>query len=177
MIEFVAMLLIGLALILILGTGPTAIPLNVPAGKDCHAYANTGTHGSPTWAAVDNIQDVKLGDAVTQFGMKLRLNRPFETNIPTLLAWNPTFKIADISGDALFAALLAAKTNGTALDMTFLDGAVTPATGVTSQGPRADWTVEKMDRDEASENGVMYDVSLKAAQTGNVPAWFSVTGS
>ena len=152
-----------------------SVTVNVVAGKDCYAYGNTGTHGSPTWVETGNIQDVKLGDAITLYELKLRKNRPFSTNVPTLLGWNPSFKIADIASDPLMLALVVAQNAGSCIDMLFLDGLVIPASGNTSQGMRADWTVEKMDRSESGDEAVMYDVSLKPGQTANVPAWFSVT--
>ena len=153
------------------------VPINVVAGKDCYAYGNTGTNGSPTWLETDNIQDVKLGDAITLYELKLRKNRPFSTNVPTLLGWNPSFKMADLAADVLMLGIIAAKNGGTCIDMMFLDGLAVPSTGVTSQGMRADWTVEKADRSESGDEAVMYDVSLKPGQTANVPSWFSVTGS
>jgi hypothetical protein len=154
-----------------------AVPVNVTAGKDAYAYYNTGTHGSPTWAEAGNVQDVKLGDAITLYELKLRKNRPFSTNVPTLLGWNPSFKMADMPGDALMIGIIAAVNGGSCLDMLFLDGVVAPATSITSQGMRADWTVEKKDRSESGDEAVMYDVSLKPGQTANVPSWFSITGS
>jgi hypothetical protein len=175
--ETIALLLgIALALIVVLGA-IASIPLNVTAGKDTYAYANTGTEGTPVWSETDNIQDVKLGDAITQYGLKLRSNRPFESNLPTLQAWNPTFKIPNIAADPLLIALIAAKNNSTAIDMAFLWGVVAPGAGINTQGMRANWTVEKMDESQDAAEADMFDVSLKIAQTGNAPTWMNITGS
>lgn len=167
---------IVIALVSIAWTGILSIPINVTAGKDTYAYANTGTEDSPTWVETDNIQDVKLGDGTTLYQLKLRANRPFDSYVPTLQTWNPTFKVPNIPGDALLAALLAAKNNGTAIDMCFLWGLVVPATGVTTEGMRANWTVEKCDESQDAAEADMFDVSLKIAQTGNAPTWMSITG-
>ena len=174
--SFFSVLFCGVALCLFLGV-ILSVPVNVPAGKDGYAYANTGSHGSPTWAVQSNIQDVKLGDAITLYALNLRNSGGFTTNVPTVTDWNPTFKVAEISGDPFLTALLAAKNNKTAIDMQFLSGPSVPATGVTVQGPRADWIVEKMERDETNTQAIMYDVSLKPGQTGNTPSWVSITGS
>jgi hypothetical protein len=156
---------------------PTAVPINVVAGKDHYAYFNSATFGTPTWNAADNIQEVKLGDGISLSELKLRKNRPFKTNVPTLKDWNPTFKVPNIRGDELLEGLIAAKNNGTAIDMAFMDGPMVPPTDVTVQGMRSCWVVEKCDRNEDEGEAGMYDVSLKIAQTGNVPTWLSVTGS
>jgi hypothetical protein len=154
-----------------------AVPVNAKAGKDAYAYVNVGSHVTPSWTEAGNVQDVKLGDAITLYELKLRTNRPFSTNVPTLLGWNPSFKMSDLAGDALMAGIIAAKAGGTCIDMLFLDGVAAPAAGITSQGMRADWCVEKADRSESSDEAVMYDVSLKPGQTANVPSWTSITGS
>lgn len=177
MIETIGVLLgVALLFLIVLGT-IAAIPVNVVAGKDCYAYANSGTHGSPTWTLCDNIQDVKISDSDDKTELKLRKNRPYKTNVTTTAGLNVTFKVPNIQGDAFLTALRTAKANKSAIDIAFLDGLMVPAAGVTSQGPRADWLVEKLEEDQATENADLIDVSVIPGQTGNVPAVFSVTGS
>ncbi|HZZ77189.1 MAG TPA: hypothetical protein VFE62_01640 [Gemmataceae bacterium] len=154
----------------------SAVPITVNTGRECYAYANSGNHGTPTWTLVDFIQDVKISDSDDKTELKLRANRPFKTAVPTLTGWNVTLKVPNIKGDPLLSALRTAKQNKTAIDMIFLDGVVAPGAGLTSQGPRADWMVEKMDDDQDTGNAEMLDVSLVPAQTANVPAVFSVVG-
>ena len=156
----------------------TSLPINVTPGKDCYAYANSGNHSTPTWTETDNIQEVKIENSVTQYELKLRANRPFPTNVPTMQPYKVSFRLPDLPGDALLAALITAKNNGSCIDMIFLDGVVAPASNtITNQGPRADWTVAKLDRSENSDEAAMYDVELVPGQTANVPAWASYTGS
>jgi hypothetical protein len=176
LLSTIILFVIAIASVYVLGT-ILAVPTNVPAGKDCNLYANTGTHGSPTWALESNVQDLKISDSPEPYQLQLRNSGGFHTNVLTMTKWSVTFKIADIYTDAFYVALVAAKNNKTALDLQILDGLAVPASGVIVQGPRADWVVTKFDRDETSTQAVMYDVELQVGQTGNNPSWVSITGS
>jgi len=151
---------------------PTAVPVVNKPGKDAYAYTNSGTYGSPTWTAQDNIKDCALGDATELYKASLRSKRPFNVYVPTMRDLNPKFKIAWMPADELCVALLAAVTNGTAIDMIFLDG---PIATNGSQGPRADWVVEGFPRTENLAEGMEIEISLKPGLTANVPTLFTVS--
>lgn len=148
---------------------PTKVAAIVPPGYDGAVYANSGTHGSPSWNLIDNIMDVDLGDKIDEFELCIRRNAPMKTFVNTLREWNPQFGVAWIPTDTLIIALLDASLNGTGLDLIFLDGLI----GVSgTQGPRADFKVEGVPRSEKLKEGMNVQISLKPLLTANKPVWF-----
>jgi hypothetical protein len=140
-------------------------------GKDCVAYQNTGTFGTPVWSAQPQIVDVKTPiDNELSEGSR-RAGGGMRQWAATLTDFAITFKMVWNLGDTNFASLLAAAYGRTEVDMIFLDGS--QASG-SHQGPRLSSTFAKFERTEDLNGLVMADCAVKAGMVF-VPVWF--TGS
>ncbi len=141
-------------------------------GKDCIAYRNTGSHGSPTWVAVTAFKDLDGTSTRTKWdasrramGIKQYGPGMLDFQISGSLVWKP----ADAGS---CAAIRDAHFNGTSIDMAFASGNIaTPGT----EYWRAEWLVEKFKRGEKLEEGVMVDVDLVPFATANAPSYVEVT--
>jgi hypothetical protein len=138
-------------------------------GKDFIAARNTGTFGSPTWSTVSNVSGLKSNMQADKSPATRRASGFFKqyarTLIDLMFAWRMLWDLADTS----FAALLAAFTGGTEIDMIFLDGS--PASG-SHQGPRVSAGVTKFDRDEDEDGIAFVDVEVCPGVVF-VPLWFT----
>ncbi len=147
---------------------PIAVTVVNRPGKDAYCYTNSGSQGTPTWTTQGNVKDASIGDALELYKASIRAKRPFHVYVPTMRDLSIKFKCAWIPTDEFIVALLAARANGTAIDMVWLDGPIaTPG----FQGPRADWVVGDMPRTENLAEGMEIEVELKPGLTANVPSW------
>lgn len=138
-------------------------------GKDCVAYYNTGTFGTPTWVAQIQIVDVTTPiDNELAEGSR-RASGGFRQWAATLTDLPINFKMIWNLGDAGFSALLLAAYSKTEVDMIFLDGVVGSGT---HQGPRLSATFAKFERKEDLNGIAQADVQIKAGMVF-VPLWFT----
>lgn len=128
-------------------------------------YRNSGTYGSPTWAALDLVKDVSTGspwdmvDASVR-GSRVKLYAPTQIDF----AINMTMRID--YADTGYQAIRAAAVSAAALDLLVLDGAITEEG---AQGFRADFHVSLTAQDQAIGN-VLYDsFDLKPGVATNYP--------
>lgn len=159
---------------------PTVFPVINKAGKECYAYFNEAAFGgtfysAPDFQLQDAIKDLDIGDAVEAYKASIRRMQPFHVYISTMRDLSIKFKVPWIPTDELCIALLAAYQAGTAMDAIFLDGPLVPASGNTSQGPRADWIVTTFPRTEHLAEGMDIDIELKPGLTTRKPSWYTVT--
>jgi hypothetical protein len=93
-------------------------------GKDCVAYRNTGTTGSPTWSAINQAKDAKLPFDAKAADSSSRGTSGFATKQPTLIEVAVSLSLLHDPADTNFAALLAAFFARTKLDLAFSDGPI-----------------------------------------------------
>jgi hypothetical protein len=120
-------------------------------------YRNTGTYGSPTWGAIDNVRDASvnrpwdLADASTR-GTRVKLYHPTQIDFAVTL----TVRCDDL--DTAYLALDAAAVSGTAQDLLIIDGAITTEG---SRGIRAHFHVSDTGQDQAIGNILYKNYELK----------------
>ena len=138
-------------------------------GKDCKAYSNAGTFGSPTWTLQDQIVDVhvdidnELAEGSRRAGGGLRQWAACLTDLPI------SFKMIYNPGNTGFSTVWAAAFARTEIDMIFLDGL--QASG-SHTGPRMSATFAKAPRKEELNGIVNVEFQVKAGM-GFVPLWFT----
>ena len=141
-------------------------------GKDCLAYRNTGTYGSPTWSAVGAVKDVNLTSAATKWDGSRRAVA-YKQYVPTLKDLGVTFNLVYQPADAgAGEAIRDAHFAGTIIDMAFASGAI--ATSGTEY-MRSEWGVFGFNRNEGLEDGVTVDVELAPYVSANAPTYTEVT--
>lgn len=140
-------------------------------GKDCIAYRNTGTYGSPTWSAVTAMRDVNLSSEATKVDVSRRAigNKQYapaqlDIGVEANLVWKP----ADAGA---CEAIRDAHFNKTSIDMAFASGAIA-TTG--TEYLRAEWGVFKFARGEELEGAMMVDISLAPFSSTNAAAFTEV---
>lgn len=141
----------------------------VKLGFNCKLFRNTGTYGTPVWAAVPVMRDMKLTLEDEEWDASGRGAAGWDQAEPTTrkatiegaLIWDPV--------DTALTAIRDAYLNRTSLDMAALDGA---SSGASSQGLRAIWKVFSFSRNEELRAGCTIDVVFKPCyEVTNLPAW------
>ena len=161
MISAILLLLICLALAVLIGCNVAAAGAHI--GIKAVLYINTGSFGSPTWAACSLISEVTLspkweeGDASTR-GSRLK------QSVKTLMDIGITAKMRVDYADSNFALFWAAANNDTVVNLLILDGSI----GTT--GAFGYWLdCQIFGNNEAQPiNGVEYmDFDIKPTATAN----------
>lgn len=128
-------------------------------GLSAKSYRNTGTFGTPVWVAVDNVQDLTLGDNMEDADTSVRGGGGFATSEPTLRNLDLTFTMINKPGtNAEFEAVLDAYTARTPLDLAVMDGVITTPG---QRGVRARWKVHQFPREQAIRGAQTIEVMLK----------------
>lgn len=147
-------------------------------GVNCKAYRNNGgSWATPVWAELTNVRDLTLNLEKGEADVTVRGGNGWRQTIGTLKDGSVEFQMVWDPDDAGFVALKNAYFNDTSIELLILDGSVTPASGVTVQGLHADFSVINFTRNEALEEAVMVDVTVKPTYSSNTPEWYSDTGT
>lgn len=141
-------------------------------GLDAKLYHNTGSYGSPTWAEIQDAQDVSLTLESGEAEVKRRASTWTEFLAALKEAAIEFEMISDPSNTADFQALRDAFLNRTAIEILCLDGAV-DSTG--NEGVRMTCLVTQFSRNEPLEEVLTFSVMLKPTPNDNaVPAWVTM---
>lgn len=90
-------------------------------GINCKLYRNTGTYGSPTWTAIDDINDCTVNSAWDFADASTRASR-LKSMMKTQMDLNITGKVrVSLTGTA-YLALAAAHIADSVIDFLVLDG-------------------------------------------------------
>ena len=144
----------------------------------CELARNTGSYGSPVWAACNSVQDCTLNLEVNEADASSRGGGGFVITEAALTKLSVDGKFLgkkstnDLPAD--IEAIRAAFFGKTALEFLALDG---PAGTAHSQGIRATMKVFKFTRNEGLNDHVTYDFTLKPCIADNAPAWYEDAGS
>lgn len=126
---------------------------------------NGGTYGSPTWGEAEAVRDVMVNADMDEFDATTRAGGGVKQSEPTLLALEITGKIRSDEADTTgFAALETAFLTRASIDILVLDGSQTT---VGSRGYRFDAKLFKFGEDEAVENVLFREFSLKPCISSN----------
>jgi hypothetical protein len=144
-------------------------------GGEAKFYYNSGTYGSPTWALIDNCQDLDVADARTAVAAPIRGNWPFLGHLVGMrditITWSSLQK--QETTDTVLTALLAAYVAGTITEFAIADQAIAT---VGCKYQRVICVITKADRSEPIDGAVTISFEAKPAVNngGNNPSLVTV---
>jgi len=139
-------------------------------GMDAKLYRNTGTYAAPTWVEVSNVKDVTLNLEKGEADVTTRANAGWRATVGTLKDASVEFQMVWDTVDAGFDAIRQAFFNNTPLEFAVMDGDITDPD---SEGLRATFDIFNFTRNEALEEAIMVDVSIKPTYADNAPEWIT----
>lgn len=129
-------------------------------GLDAKGYYNSATAASPTWVLIDDIIDCNPELGANLVTIKSRASI-WEGTLIGQLKMGATFTLLHRKGtDAVRAVLLAIITGRAPKEFAFMDQLMATSGAI---GFRCFLNLENMNRQEALEEGLAYDISAKAA--------------
>ena len=139
-------------------------------GMDAKLYRNTGTYAAPTWVEVSNVKDVTLNLEKGEADVTTRANAGWRATVGTLKDASIEFQMVWDTVDAGFDAIRQAFFNNTPLEFAVMDGDITD---LDSEGLRATFDIFNFTRNEALEEAILVDVSIKPTYAANAPEWIT----
>lgn len=139
-------------------------------GQQCKLYRNDGTWASPSWLECEHVQDLSL-PVTPDFPEASSRASAWKTYLAGMLDSPVTFSMIEDEDDVDYAALRAAATGRTTIELLILNGDSTTAG---NEGLRADFHVG-FTRDETLPNTVIANFDLRPALTDNAPTWYTVS--
>jgi len=139
-------------------------------GMDAKLYRNTGTYALPVWVEVSNVKDVTLNLEKGEADVTTRANAGWRATVGTLKDASIEFQMVWDTVDAGFDAIRQAFFNNTPLEFAVMDGDITDPD---SEGLRATFDVFNFTRNEALEEAILVDVSIKPTYADNAPEWIT----
>jgi hypothetical protein len=139
-------------------------------GMDAKLYRNTGTYAAPTWVEVSNVKDVTLNLEKGEADVTTRANNGWRATVGTLKDASIEFQMVWDTLDAGFDANRQAFFDNTPLEFAVMDGDITDPD---SEGLRATFDIFNFTRNEALEEAIMVDVSIKPTYAANAPEWIT----
>jgi hypothetical protein len=137
-------------------------------GMDAKLYRNTGSYASPTWTEITNVKDVTLNLEKGEADVTTRANAGWRATVGTLKDASIEFQMVWDTADAGFGAIRQAFFSNTPIEFAVMDG---PITTPTSEGLRATCDIMNFTRNEALEEAIMVDVTIKPTYAANAPQW------
>lgn len=140
-------------------------------GMDAKLYRNTGTYAAPTWVELTNVKDVTLNLDKADADVTTRANNGWRATAGTLKDASVEFQMVWDTADAGFTAIQQAYFGNTPIEVAVMDG---PIATTGTQGLRATVGVFSFKRNEALEEAITVDVTLKPTYAANAPEWMTV---
>lgn len=144
--------------------------MGVRLGMEARLYRNAASYGTPTWTEVANVKDVTLNLEKGEADVTTRANGGWRAKVGTLKEASIEFQMVWDTDDAGFAAVQAAFFGNTPIEFAVMSG---PMTDPDSEGLRATCEVFSFTRNEALEEAIMVDVSIKPTYAAHAPAWIN----
>ena len=139
-------------------------------GMDAKLYRNTGTYAAPTWGEVSNVKDVTLNLEKGEADVTTRANAGWRATVGTLKDASIEFQMVWDTVDAGFDAIRQAFFDNTPIEFAVMDGDITDPD---SEGLRATFDIFNFTRNEALEEAILVDVSIKPTYADNAPEWIT----
>jgi predicted secreted protein len=133
-------------------------------------YRNTASYGTPTWVEIANVKDVTLNLSKGEADVTTRANNGWRATAGTLKEASVEFQMVWDTDDTGFAAIQQAFFSNDPIEFAIMSGAMTDPE---SEGLRATCNVFSFTRNEALEEAIMVDVSLKPTYATHAPAWIN----
>lgn len=127
-----------------------------------------------TWTERGNVKDLTLNLEKAEADITTRGNNGWRQKIGTLKDGGVEFQMNYDPDDAFFGLIQAAWSSGNEIAIAVMDGAIAPASGVTSQGLVSNFVVLNFSRNEALEEGMTVDVTIAPSSYSH---WYSETGA
>ncbi len=143
-------------------------------GMDAKLYRNAGSFGSPLWTEVTNVKDLTLNLEKGEADVTTRANGGWRATVGTLKDASIDFQMVWDTADAGFAAMQQAFFGNTPIEFAVMSGDMGDAE---SEGLRATFDIFSFTRNEALEEAIMVDVTIKPTYAANAPQWISGEGS
>jgi predicted secreted protein len=143
-------------------------------GMDAKLYRNTGSFGSPTWTEVTNVKDLTLNLEKGEADVTTRANGGWRATVGTLKDASIEFQMVWDTADAGFSAMQQAFFSNTPIEFAVMDGDMGDPE---SEGLRATFDIFNFTRNEALEEAIMVDVTIKPTYAASAPQWISGEGS
>ena len=143
-------------------------------GMDAKLYRNTGSYDLPNWAEVTNVKDLTLNLEKGEADVTTRANQGWRATVGTLKDASIEFQMVWDTADAGFSAMQQAFFSNTPIEFAVMDGDMGDAE---SEGLRATFDIFNFTRNEALEEAIMVDVTIKPTYAANAPQRINGTGS
>lgn len=139
-------------------------------GMEGKLYRNTGTYAAPVWDEVTTVKDLTLNLEKGEADVTTRANGGWRATIGTLKDASIEFQLVWDSLDASFDAIRTAFFSNTPIEFAVMDGDITNAA---NEGLRATFDIFNFTRNEALEEAIVVDVTIKPTYSANAPAWIT----
>lgn len=144
--------------------------MGVRLGMEARLYRNTASYATPTWVEVTNVKDVTLNLEKGEADVTTRANGGWRATAGTLKEASVEFQMVWDTDDAGFTAIQEAFFGSGPIEFAIMSG---PMTDPESEGLRATCDVFSFTRNEALEEAIMVDVSIKPTYADHSPEWIN----
>ena len=139
-------------------------------GMDAKLYRNSGSYATPTWEEIGNVKDVTLNLEKGEADVTTRANNGWRATVGTLKDASIEFQMVWDTLDSDFDAIRQAFFNNAAIEFAVMDGDITDPD---SEGLRATFDIFSFTRNEALEEAILVDVTIKPTYADNAPEWMT----
>lgn len=139
-------------------------------GMDAKLYRNSGSYATPTWEEIGNVKDVTLNLEKGEADVTTRANNGWRATVGTLKDASIEFQMVWDTLDADFDAIRQAFFGNTPIEFAVMDGDMTDPD---SEGLRATFDIFNFTRNEALEEAILVDVTIKPTYAPNAPEWIT----
>ncbi len=136
-------------------------------GLDFITYRNTGTQGSPVWALLSGVQDLKRGSQLGEAELNSRKSKDVLKE-PTLNEKQFAWSMIKDETDTDYTALRTAKDARTLVEFAFANGPIA-TTGTTYY--RQECKLFGWDDEEPLTGGVVTSIVAKPCKSANASSW------
>lgn len=142
-----------------------------PLGFECKAYLNSASHASPTWGEMKHMRSGNVNETWSEADASRRGFGSEKVSRPARITREITFQILPKKSDPVYVAIRNAAHARTFLEFAFMNGSITTPG---NEGLRGTFCITNFSRNEADEDQVWMDVTLKVAPSANLPTWYVV---
>ena len=148
--------------------------MGVRLGMEARLYRNTGDYATPVWEEVSNVKDVTLNLEKGEADVTTRANGSWRATVGTLKDASVEFQMVWDTEDAAFTEIQLAFFSNSPIEFAIMSGAMIDPD---AEGLRATCDVFNFTRNEALEEAIMVDVTIKPTYAANAPAWINGTAA
>lgn len=142
--------------------------MGVRLGMEARLYRNSADFDNPDWVEVGNVKDVTLNLEKGEADVTTRANNGWRATVGTLKEASVEFQMVWDTEDQGFTAVQQAFFGNEPIEFAVMSG---PMNDPLSEGLRATFDVFSFTRNEALEEAIMVDVSIKPTYATHAPQW------